>query len=248
MLASPSKGQQRFVWTRPWSLGSDLSLFEELGFCTAGLWHAASFSLFCFLFKHVPFPPLLSLVHPSLRGPVNTELVNDFFFFRATPAAYGGSQARGSNWSCSCRLCHNHSNMASKLHLWPVNDFKLLRWDLHPQGFAFSWLKWRFEDVEFHPQRKGGKAAYLKSGCYPLLTYFYRQCFLQIRGHIGPLQIAWLYLTSWGYWLSQSVSPQVFELNCGTFLLTILCWACNSTFSGLVTYQGSWPSLITSNW
>ena len=38
--------------------------------------------------------------------------------FRATPAAYGGSQARGLNGAIAARLHHSHSNTRSELHLW----------------------------------------------------------------------------------------------------------------------------------
>ena len=42
-----------------------------------------------------------------------------FFFchFRATPAAYGGSQARGRIGAIAASLCHSHSNKESELSL-----------------------------------------------------------------------------------------------------------------------------------
>ena len=43
-----------------------------------------------------------------------------FFFnglFRATPTAYGGSQARGLTGAAGASLRHSHSNAESELHL-----------------------------------------------------------------------------------------------------------------------------------
>ena len=41
-------------------------------------------------------------------------------FFRATPAAYGDSQASGWIGAIATGLCHNHSNTGSELCLWPI--------------------------------------------------------------------------------------------------------------------------------
>jgi len=43
-----------------------------------------------------------------------------FFFFRAAPAAYGGSQARGRIRATAAGLSQSHSNARSKLHLKPT--------------------------------------------------------------------------------------------------------------------------------
>ena len=40
-----------------------------------------------------------------------------FLFLRATPVAYGSSQARGRIRAVASDLCHGHSNMRSELHL-----------------------------------------------------------------------------------------------------------------------------------
>ena len=40
-----------------------------------------------------------------------------FFHFWATPAAYGGSQARGLIRATAVGLCHSHSDTRSELHL-----------------------------------------------------------------------------------------------------------------------------------
>ena len=42
------------------------------------------------------------------------------FLFRATPAAYGGSQARDRIGATAAGLGHSHSNTRSKLHLQPT--------------------------------------------------------------------------------------------------------------------------------
>ena len=43
-----------------------------------------------------------------------------FCLFRATPAAYGGSQARGRVEAIAAGLCHSHSNSRSELRLRPT--------------------------------------------------------------------------------------------------------------------------------
>ena len=43
-----------------------------------------------------------------------------FVFFRATPAAYGGSQDRGLMGAVATGLRHSHSNMGSELPLRPT--------------------------------------------------------------------------------------------------------------------------------
>ena len=42
-----------------------------------------------------------------------------FYFFRAAPTAYGGSQPRVQIRAVTAGLCHNHSNARSEPHLWP---------------------------------------------------------------------------------------------------------------------------------
>ena len=43
-----------------------------------------------------------------------------FLLFRATPAAYGGSQARGQIGAAVASLYHSHSIVGSELHLPPT--------------------------------------------------------------------------------------------------------------------------------
>ena len=42
------------------------------------------------------------------------------FFFRASPVAYGSSQARGPIGAIAASLHHSHSNVGSKLYLQPT--------------------------------------------------------------------------------------------------------------------------------
>ena len=42
-----------------------------------------------------------------------------FFHFRATPTAYGSSQARGSIGAIAASLRHSHGNLGSEPSLWP---------------------------------------------------------------------------------------------------------------------------------
>ena len=43
-----------------------------------------------------------------------------FCLFKATPAAYGGSQARGPIGAVATGLHHSHSNEGYEAHLWPT--------------------------------------------------------------------------------------------------------------------------------
>ena len=52
---------------------------------------------------------------------VNFFLV--FLSFRATPEAYGGSQARGPIRTVATSLRHSHSNTGFKLYLRPTPQF-----------------------------------------------------------------------------------------------------------------------------
>ena len=47
-------------------------------------------------------------------------LIFVFCLFRATPAAYGGSQAKGRIGAIAASLCHRYSNARSKPHLLPT--------------------------------------------------------------------------------------------------------------------------------
>ena len=68
-----------------------------------------------------PSPPLSAFLHPSCPHPHMQCLSSFFFFFfflfRATPEAYGSSQARGGIGAAAASLCCSHSNTRSELHL-----------------------------------------------------------------------------------------------------------------------------------
>ena len=52
-----------------------------------------------------------SLVQEGLSDMVTFFFFGLFAFFRATPAAYGGSQARGPIGGVATGLCQSHSNL-----------------------------------------------------------------------------------------------------------------------------------------
>ena len=49
-----------------------------------------------------------------------------FVFSRATPAAYGGSQARGLIGAIAASLCQSHSNVGSELGLRPTPQLTVM--------------------------------------------------------------------------------------------------------------------------
>ena len=75
-----------------------------------------------------------SLLHtPTNTLPISTVSLTYFIipgahhffwsFLRATPTAYGSSQAEGWIWAEAASLHHSHSNMGSKPHLRPTPQF-----------------------------------------------------------------------------------------------------------------------------
>ena len=71
------------------------------------------------------------------------------FFYRATPSAYGSSQARGWIGAAAAGLCHSHNNTRSELHLWPVLQLvampdPLTNWMKPGIEPKFSWVLVRF--------------------------------------------------------------------------------------------------------
>ena len=48
---------------------------------------------------------------------VTLDFLHFFFFLRAAPMPYGGSQARGPTGAIAVGLRHSHSNTGSELHL-----------------------------------------------------------------------------------------------------------------------------------
>ena len=87
-------------------------------------------------YLNASFPPLhtyydteFNCSAPSVANLLNFFLlvfayVGKFFFvfclFRATPAAYGGSQAKGPIGAAASGLHHSHSNTGFELHLRPT--------------------------------------------------------------------------------------------------------------------------------
>ena len=93
-----------YSWLRIWTLANSRhSVCSFLGRELSPL-NITVLSLFFFLF----FLP--SFIFFSLA----------FLLFRAAPAAYGSSQARGQIRDVAAGLCHSHSNAGSKLHLQPI--------------------------------------------------------------------------------------------------------------------------------
>ena len=62
-----------------------------------------------------------------------TPQIYIFFLFKATPAAYGSSQARGQIRATAAGLYHSHSNSGYKTHLWPTQ---------HAYGIGQSLTHW----------------------------------------------------------------------------------------------------------
>ena len=74
----------------------------------------------------VSVPLLLTFIGELNQCLQQCQLQFFFFFFllfRASPAAYGGSQARGQIGAVAARLDHSHSNTRSELHLQSTPQF-----------------------------------------------------------------------------------------------------------------------------
>ena len=63
--------------------------------------------------------PSQSQVFSMDDGFLSVFFLSFFCLSRATPTAYGGSQARGHIGAASAGLHHSHSNMGSELRLQP---------------------------------------------------------------------------------------------------------------------------------
>ena len=60
----------------------------------------------------------------SVKGTLlGIHLLKKMFIFRATPAVYGSSQARGQTGASAAGLHHSHSNVGSEPHLEPTPQF-----------------------------------------------------------------------------------------------------------------------------
>ena len=58
----------------------------------------------------------------QLPSHCNLKAVEFFLLFRAIPAAYRSSQARGKIGAAAAGLCHRHSNVVSELCLHPSHS------------------------------------------------------------------------------------------------------------------------------
>ena len=85
------------------------------------------------------------------------QMIGIFSFLRATGAAYGGSQARGLNWSCSCRP----TPQPQQCHIWAAsatyttthgNARSLIHWARSGIEPSSSWILVRF--VSTAPQQE----------------------------------------------------------------------------------------------
>ena len=63
----------------------------------SGVFACLMFFIYSFIYSYLSFPFF------------------SFLSFRAAPAAYGGSQARGRMGAAASSLCHTHGNAGSKL-------------------------------------------------------------------------------------------------------------------------------------
>ena len=69
-----------------------------------------------------PCPQSSGRYHPWSAQSIRSSTFFFFFFwlFRATPTAYGGSQAQGWIRAVATSFHHSHSNAGSKPSLWPI--------------------------------------------------------------------------------------------------------------------------------
>ena len=92
------------------------------GFSLSGLWicHAIPFWPAQFLKSNQLLSLWSSLLTSSFSFFFFLFLFFVFYLFRATPTAYGGSQARGLIGAVAADLHQSHSNTGSELHLQPA--------------------------------------------------------------------------------------------------------------------------------
>ena len=88
--------------------------------CGVKFWHQVMKKIYFYIWVFFPssLPPfLLSFLLPFLSLSLSLSL-SFFCLFRATPMAYGSSQARGWIGATAASLCH--SNTGSEPCLWPT--------------------------------------------------------------------------------------------------------------------------------
>ena len=62
----------------------------------------------------------MQIISPAQTYRIRIYLFLSLFFFKATPAAYGNSQARGRIRAAAAGLLHSYRSAGSKLHLQPT--------------------------------------------------------------------------------------------------------------------------------
>ena len=138
------------------------------------------------------------LLDNSILQEIPESLINfaaaaaSFFFsfgiFRATPEAYGISQAKGRIGTIAAGLCHSHSSVRSELCLWPTPQFEptpgsLTHWvrpEIDPTSswvwvrfvsagpwweLQLGFLKWRLAGIGNKIMSFNPKGSYVKNRC-----------------------------------------------------------------------------------
>ena len=109
------------------------------------------YHIFVGLFLHFSLfqrSKLLSYANTALSF-FSSEAFSFLFFFRATPLAYGSSQARGPIGDTAVCLHYSHSNAGSEVHLQPTptaySNHRILNslrrgqgLNLHPHGYQLG--------------------------------------------------------------------------------------------------------------
>ena len=114
-----------------WSLASLSGLRIQCLLWAASVSHRHSLDLLLPWLWHRPAAaaPIRPLAWAIKGKKIDSYGVHFFFFllllllfclFRATPVAYGSSQARGRIGAAATSLHHSHSNAGSEQHLWPT--------------------------------------------------------------------------------------------------------------------------------
>ena len=134
--------------------------------------------------------------------PLNTiHLFTRFFFFfaffRATPTAYGSSQARGQIWATAVSLHHSHSNVGSEPHLRPTPQLTAHR--VRPGiKLVSSWILVRFITAE--PQQE---LLFLLPFSPSLCLSYARVCSFFVENvFYGNLIRVVYFLNAWIFWFS----------------------------------------------
>ena len=89
----------------------------------------------------------------SIRYVVKPSIFFFFFFvfclFRAAPAVYGNSQARGRIGAIAAGLHHSHSNLGYEQCLWPTPQL-MQCWILNPVSKARDWTCVLMDPSQIH--------------------------------------------------------------------------------------------------